>query len=179
MLQCNSPSERSGRARWRAPPAGSWAAFEVVSGSLKMKSRMMWAATCLLGVAAFAGQASPSLAQSGGVVTVYSADGLHDGTPSWFGNQFDAFTKATGIKVQYVEAGSGGVVERSPRRSPTRRPTCSSPCRPSSRRRRRTAYSSRTRRPAPTRSRRATRTQGHVRRAGQQLHEFHLQRFGR
>lgn len=46
------------------------------------------------------------------VVTIYSADGLHDGTPSWFGNEFDAFTKATGIKVQYIEAGSGGVVER-------------------------------------------------------------------
>ncbi len=46
------------------------------------------------------------------VVTVYSADGLHDGTPSWYGDQFTAFTKATGIKVQYVEAGSGGVVER-------------------------------------------------------------------
>jgi 2-aminoethylphosphonate transport system substrate-binding protein len=46
------------------------------------------------------------------VVTIYSADGLHDGNPSWLGNQFDAFTKATGIKVQYVEAGSGGVVER-------------------------------------------------------------------
>ena len=43
---------------------------------------------------------------------IYSADGLHDGTPSWYGDQFDAFTKATGIKVQYVEAGSGGVVER-------------------------------------------------------------------
>ncbi len=46
------------------------------------------------------------------VVTIYSADGLHDGTPSWYQNQFDAFTKATGIKVQYVEGGSGGVVER-------------------------------------------------------------------
>src|SRR5215468_7737130 len=46
------------------------------------------------------------------VVTVYSADGLHDGSPNWYGNQFDAFTKATGIKVQYVEGGSGGVVER-------------------------------------------------------------------
>src|SRR6516225_8575398 len=46
------------------------------------------------------------------VVTIYSADGLHDGTPSWFGNEFDAFTKATGIKVQYVEAGSSGVVDR-------------------------------------------------------------------
>lgn len=47
-----------------------------------------------------------------GVVTIYSADGLHDGTPSWYGNEFAAFTKATGIKVQYVEAGSSGVVDR-------------------------------------------------------------------
>ncbi|WP_413987845.1 2-aminoethylphosphonate ABC transporter substrate-binding protein [Labrys okinawensis] len=46
------------------------------------------------------------------VVTIYSADGLHDGKGSWFETQFDAFTKATGIKVQYIEAGSGGVVER-------------------------------------------------------------------
>jgi 2-aminoethylphosphonate transport system substrate-binding protein len=46
------------------------------------------------------------------VVTVYSADGLHDGTPSWYQTEFDAFTKATGIKVQYVEAGSGPVVAR-------------------------------------------------------------------
>jgi 2-aminoethylphosphonate transport system substrate-binding protein len=52
------------------------------------------------------------VARADEVVTIYSADGLHDGTPSWYGNQFDAFTKATGIKVQYVEAGSGGVVER-------------------------------------------------------------------
>jgi 2-aminoethylphosphonate transport system substrate-binding protein len=46
------------------------------------------------------------------VVTIYSADGLHDGTPNWYQTQFDAFTKATGIKVQYVEGGSGVVVER-------------------------------------------------------------------
>ncbi|HEX4766311.1 MAG TPA: 2-aminoethylphosphonate ABC transporter substrate-binding protein [Lichenihabitans sp.] len=46
------------------------------------------------------------------VVTIYSADGLHDGNPSWYGNEFAAFTKATGIRVQYIEAGSGGVVER-------------------------------------------------------------------
>ncbi|HHG8770997.1 TPA: 2-aminoethylphosphonate ABC transporter substrate-binding protein [Raoultella planticola] len=47
-----------------------------------------------------------------GIVTVYSADGLHDGDNSWYQNQFDAFTKATGIKVQYVEGGSGAIVER-------------------------------------------------------------------
>ena len=54
--------------------------------------------------------AGPVLADD--VVTIYSADGLHDGTPNWYQTEFDAFTKATGIKVQYVEAGSGGVVER-------------------------------------------------------------------
>ena len=46
------------------------------------------------------------------VVTIYAADGLHDGKPNWAQTQFDEFTKKTGIKVQYVEAGSGGVVER-------------------------------------------------------------------
>jgi 2-aminoethylphosphonate transport system substrate-binding protein len=55
--------------------------------------------------------AAPALAASD-VVTVYAADGLHDGKGSWFETQFDAFTKATGVKVQYIEAGSGGVVER-------------------------------------------------------------------
>ena len=46
------------------------------------------------------------------VVTIYSADGLHDGSPNWYQTEFDAFTKATGIKVQYVEGGSGVVVDR-------------------------------------------------------------------
>jgi 2-aminoethylphosphonate transport system substrate-binding protein len=51
-------------------------------------------------------------AMADGVVTIYSADGLHDGDPSWLGNQFEAFTKETGIKIQYVEAGSSSVVDR-------------------------------------------------------------------
>lgn len=51
-------------------------------------------------------------ASAQGVVTIYSADGLHDGSPNWYQTQFDAFTKATGIKVQYVEGGSGVVVDR-------------------------------------------------------------------
>ena len=55
--------------------------------------------------------AAPAFAASD-VVTIYAADGLHDGKGSWFETQFDAFAKATGVKVQYVEAGSGGVVER-------------------------------------------------------------------
>jgi len=57
-----------------------------------------------------AGMAMPALAAD--VVTIYSADGLHDGDPSWLGNQFAAFTAATGIQVQLVEAGSSGVVDR-------------------------------------------------------------------
>src|ERR1035437_621228 len=55
---------------------------------------------------------APGFALAQSVVTVYSADGLHDGATSWYQSQFAAFTKATGIKVQYVEGGSGGVVER-------------------------------------------------------------------
>src|ERR1700759_5856031 len=55
--------------------------------------------------------ATPAGADSN-VVTIYAADGLHDGKGSWFETQFDAFAKATGVKVQYIEGGSGGVVER-------------------------------------------------------------------
>ncbi|WP_213308319.1 2-aminoethylphosphonate ABC transporter substrate-binding protein [Paraburkholderia sacchari] len=71
-----------------------------------MKTQLIAAVTC-----AFAFAAGAVHAQSN-VVTIYSADGLHDGSPSWYGNQFEAFTKATGIKVQYIEAGSSGVVDR-------------------------------------------------------------------
>ena len=63
-----------------------------------------------VGLVAVALTAGPALSQ--GVVTIYAADGLKDGNPSWFGNQFEAFTKATGIKIQYIEAGSSGVVDR-------------------------------------------------------------------
>jgi 2-aminoethylphosphonate transport system substrate-binding protein len=70
-----------------------------------MKTKLMLAAALLLASAAM-----PAMAD--GVVTIYSADGLHSGDPSWFGKQFEAFTKATGIEVQYVEAGSSGVVDR-------------------------------------------------------------------
>lgn len=71
-----------------------------------MKTKSIFALAGLL-----ASVALPAMAADN-VVTIYSADGLHDGTPSWYGNEFDAFTKATGIKVQYVEAGSSGVVDR-------------------------------------------------------------------
>ena len=71
-----------------------------------MKTKSLLLAASLL--AAFG--ASSALAED--VVTIYSADGLHDGTPNWYQTEFDAFTKATGIKVQYVEGGSGVVVDR-------------------------------------------------------------------
>ena len=71
-----------------------------------MKNKLMLAASFAAAVL-IAGAA-----QAAGVVTIYSADGLHDGNPSWYGNEFAAFTKATGITVQYVEAGSGGIVQR-------------------------------------------------------------------
>jgi 2-aminoethylphosphonate transport system substrate-binding protein len=70
-----------------------------------MRAKRMLAAWLMLILAAAAARAED-------VVTIYSADGLHDGSPNWFTTQFEAFTKATGIKVQYVEGGSGVVVDR-------------------------------------------------------------------
>jgi len=64
------------------------------------------------GLLAAASFAAITVASAEEVVTIYSADGLHDGKPNWYQTQFDAFTAKTGIKVEYVEAGSGGVVER-------------------------------------------------------------------
>ena len=49
-----------------------------------------------------------SAAGKGDTVTVYSADGLGD----WYKAEFAKFTKATGVKVNYVEAGSSEVVGR-------------------------------------------------------------------
>jgi 2-aminoethylphosphonate transport system substrate-binding protein len=46
------------------------------------------------------------------VVTLYSADGLRDGNPNWYDTVFTQFTKDTGIEVQYIEGGSGVVVNR-------------------------------------------------------------------
>jgi len=71
-----------------------------------MRRLSMLLSAAALGVLA----AAPALAQE--VVTIYAADGLRDGKPSWFDTQFDAFTKQTGIKVQYIESGSGEVVNR-------------------------------------------------------------------
>ncbi len=72
-----------------------------------MKRRSLYS---IIALAVLAIAASPTWAQ--GVVTIYSADGLRDGKPNWFDTQFDAFTKETGIKVQYIESGSGEVINR-------------------------------------------------------------------
>ncbi|MFJ8827321.1 2-aminoethylphosphonate ABC transporter substrate-binding protein [Streptomyces sp. NPDC102467] len=50
------------------------------------------------------------------VVTVYSADGLKgENGDGWYDQVFKDFTKKTGIKVKYVEGGSGEVVQRAVR----------------------------------------------------------------
>jgi 2-aminoethylphosphonate transport system substrate-binding protein len=72
---------------------------------MKPSKLMLLAAGLAMGLAAHTAFAQET-------VTIYSADGLHDGSPNWYQTQFDAFTKATGIKVQYVEGGSGVVVDR-------------------------------------------------------------------
>jgi 2-aminoethylphosphonate transport system substrate-binding protein len=65
-------------------------------------------AILLTGCGGTATGSSTTAAAGSDSVTVYSADGLAD----WYKPTFDAFTKETGIKVNYVEAGSGEVVSR-------------------------------------------------------------------
>ena len=75
-----------------------------------MKRLAVPIAALLLVSACGSGTATPAAdpSKSSTTVTVYSADGLKD----WYDKQFAAFTAMTGIKVQYVEAGSGEVVAR-------------------------------------------------------------------
>ncbi|WP_406148771.1 2-aminoethylphosphonate ABC transporter substrate-binding protein [Streptomyces sp. NBC_01012] len=50
------------------------------------------------------------------VVTVYSADGLKgENGEGWYDKVFEDFEKKTGIKVEYVEGGSGEMVQRAVR----------------------------------------------------------------
>ncbi|WP_328317641.1 2-aminoethylphosphonate ABC transporter substrate-binding protein [Streptomyces sp. NBC_00388] len=57
-----------------------------------------------------------SAASDAKVVTVYSADGLKgENNDGWYDRVFKDFEKQTGIKVEYVEGGSGEVVQRAVR----------------------------------------------------------------
>lgn len=57
-----------------------------------------------------------SAASDAKVVTVYSADGLKgENGDGWYDQVFKDFEKQTGIKVKYVEGGSGEVVQRAVR----------------------------------------------------------------
>ncbi|GAA3826066.1 2-aminoethylphosphonate ABC transporter substrate-binding protein [Streptomyces coacervatus] len=57
-----------------------------------------------------------SAASDANVVTVYSADGLKgENGDGWYDKVFADFQKQTGIKVKYVEGGSGEMVQRAVR----------------------------------------------------------------
>ncbi|MGW1891619.1 2-aminoethylphosphonate ABC transporter substrate-binding protein [Streptomyces sp. NPDC002004] len=57
-----------------------------------------------------------SAASDDKVVTVYSADGLKgENGDGWYDQVFKDFQKKTGIKVKYVEGGSGEIVQRAVR----------------------------------------------------------------
>ncbi|MER5682343.1 2-aminoethylphosphonate ABC transporter substrate-binding protein [Streptomyces sp. NPDC002205] len=59
---------------------------------------------------------SSSAASDEKVVTVYSADGLKgENGDGWYDKVFKDFEKKTGIKVEYVEGGSGEMVQRAVR----------------------------------------------------------------
>lgn len=70
------------------------------------------AATGLAATGLVAGGLPRTARADSNVVTIYSADGIRDGRPNWYDTVFGKFTKQTGIQVQYVEAGSAGVVNR-------------------------------------------------------------------
>ena len=74
-----------------------------------MKIRFMAAAvTAAVTLTACGGTGADTSAAGAQVVTVYSADGLTE----WYKPQFAAFTRQTGIAVDYVEAGSSEIVSR-------------------------------------------------------------------
>ncbi|MEU3422160.1 2-aminoethylphosphonate ABC transporter substrate-binding protein [Streptomyces murinus] len=73
-------------------------------------------AVALLAAPALSACGSSSAAADAKEVTVYSADGLKgENGDGWYDKVFADFTKKTGIKVKYVEGGSGEVVQRAVR----------------------------------------------------------------
>ncbi|SFY50366.1 2-aminoethylphosphonate ABC transporter substrate-binding protein [Streptomyces sp. F-1] len=73
-------------------------------------------ALALLATPALSACGGSSAASDAKEVTVYSADGLKgENGDGWYDKVFADFTKKTGIKVKYVEGGSGEVVQRAVR----------------------------------------------------------------
>ncbi|QHA04923.1 2-aminoethylphosphonate ABC transporter substrate-binding protein [Streptomyces broussonetiae] len=73
-------------------------------------------ALALLATPALAACGGSSSASNAKEVTVYSADGLKgENGDGWYDRVFADFTKQTGIKVKYVEGGSGEIVQRAVR----------------------------------------------------------------
>jgi 2-aminoethylphosphonate transport system substrate-binding protein len=73
-------------------------------------------ALALLATPALSACGGSSAASDAKVVTVYSADGLKgENGDGWYDKVFKDFEKQTGIKVKYVEGGSGEMVQRAVR----------------------------------------------------------------
>ncbi|WP_225822833.1 2-aminoethylphosphonate ABC transporter substrate-binding protein [Streptomyces naphthomycinicus] len=73
-------------------------------------------ALALLATPALSACGGSSAASDAKVVTVYSADGLKgENGDGWYDQVFADFQKETGIKVEYVEGGSGEMVQRAVR----------------------------------------------------------------
>ncbi|MBL1080457.1 2-aminoethylphosphonate ABC transporter substrate-binding protein [Streptomyces actinomycinicus] len=73
-------------------------------------------ALALLATPALSACGGSSAASDAKVVTVYSADGLKgENGDGWYDQVFKDFEKQTGIKVKYVEGGSGEMVQRAVR----------------------------------------------------------------
>ncbi|WP_447037662.1 2-aminoethylphosphonate ABC transporter substrate-binding protein [Streptomyces sp. DSM 118878] len=71
---------------------------------------------CLVLAGSLTACGSGSAASDDDVVTVYSADGLKgENGDGWYDQVFKDFEKKTGIKVNYVEGGSGEMVQRAVR----------------------------------------------------------------
>ncbi|MCA1222064.1 2-aminoethylphosphonate ABC transporter substrate-binding protein [Streptomyces sp. 8L] len=84
---------------------------------MRRNNRTLSVATAVTGAVVLAGTLTAcggsSSAADAKVVTVYSADGLKgEKNDGWYDKVFADFTKKTGIKVKYVEAGSGEVIQR-------------------------------------------------------------------
>ncbi|MBD0420720.1 2-aminoethylphosphonate ABC transporter substrate-binding protein [Streptomyces sp. TRM S81-3] len=74
------------------------------------------AALCVLAALPLTACGGNSAASDENVVTVYSADGLKgENGDGWYDQVFKDFEKETGIKVEYVEGGSGEMVQRATR----------------------------------------------------------------